>query len=165
MSKVAYEDRYAQIRQMAKTNRSICYWRNNLSIKDFKEEKDRYVFEDTGNYNGLEVWMRISVKKRYVRRLFKRKRKGVIEFWGNLKHMGIMVRLRTKKFPRIHTGSEGWLTYEFSMDGTTDGLIFIDDKALKRCRKEAEPERIQRTKKARKKEDYFDEEIYEKEAC
>ena len=40
MSKVAYEDRYAQIRQMAKTNRSICYWRNNLSIKDFKEEKE-----------------------------------------------------------------------------------------------------------------------------
>ncbi len=163
MSKVKYEDRFAQIRQIANSKRAVCYWRNNLSLNDFIKDGSWYVFEDTGSYNGLNVWMRITVKRDSIKRLFQRKHKGVIEFWGDSGHMGIMVRMRTRKFPKIHKGSEGWLTYEFSMDGTADGLVYIGKKTVA---KHTEKSGLRKHQKINKNtEELFDERIYQKEAC
>ena len=123
------------------------------------------MLEDEGSYNGLYVWMRITVKEGSVKRVFERIHKGVIEFWGKPEHMGIMIRIRISKFPRIHKGSEGWLTYEFGMEGTTNGLSYIDNEAMNRRKEENGLEKIRKNKKLSSKEGYYDEEIYKKKAC
>ncbi len=77
MAEVRYQDRYAQVRQLNIHNRSVCYWRNNLSIRDFWEERGWYVNEDEGSYNGLSVKMRIAVKKERIKSVFRRKEKSL----------------------------------------------------------------------------------------
>lgn len=160
MSKVKYEDRYAEVRQIAKANRAVCYWRNNLSIKDFIRVGEWYVLEDSGEYKGLRVWMRIMVREDSLERMFKRNRKGIIEFWGKPGHMGIMVRLRTRFFPGIHRGSEGWLIYEYGMDGSTEELSFVGTRKIAKRREE-----IIRDRLIKNKECEYNDKSYEKEAC
>ncbi len=58
MAEVRYQDRYAQVRQLNIHNRSVCYWRNNLSIRDFWEERGWYVNEDEGR---LAVFLCLSI--------------------------------------------------------------------------------------------------------
>ena len=72
--------------------------------------------------------------------------------------MGIMVRMRTKNFPKVHRGSEGWLTYEFGMDGTKEGLSFRNEEGM-------EGHKSLKTIKPIHKEDFYNEKLYHKEAC
>ena len=160
MPRVKYSDRFAQIRQISPKNRAVCYWRNNLSLADFTKENGWYVLEDSGSYNGLRVWMRIMVKNDSVPRLFQRKRKGIIEFWGSACHLGIMVRLKTGNFPKTHKGSEGWLRYEYRMEGTIDGLSYINGEKMEKRREEIREDRLKESKEC---EDY--EKSFDKKAC
>ncbi len=143
MAEVRYQDRYAQVRQLNIHNRSVCYWRNNLSIGDFREEGGWYVYEDEGSYSGLSVWMRIAVRKDRLKGVFRRREKGLVEFWGAPKHLGIRIRMKSELFPRKCCGSTDSLKYEFEMSGTIRGLSYVNDsrqlkgrRMRQGCRKE-----------------------------
>ena len=127
MVETKYMDRYAQIKQLNIHNRSVCYWRNNLSLKDFREDGDWYIFEDEGSYNGLSVRMHISVKKEHFKKVFRRREKSLAELWGSPKHMGIRLRMKKDLFPRRCCGSTESMTYEFEMSGTVKGLSFVNE--------------------------------------
>ena len=160
MAKVRYSDRYAEIRQISPRNRAVCYWRNNLSLADFIKEDGWYVLEDSGSYKGLRVKIKIMVKSGSVGRLFQRKKKGIIEFWGNACHMGIMVRLKSSIFPKTHRGSEGWLKYEYSMEGTIDGLSYVNAEKIEERKEKILMDRIKKGKES----DIYGK-PFEKEAC
>ena len=127
MAETRYRDRYAQVRQINIHNRSVCYWRNNLSIRDFREERGWYVYEDEGSYNGLSVKMRVAVRKERIKSVFRRKEKSQVEFWGSPNHMGIRVRMKTDLFPRKCCGATESLEYEFEMTGTIKGLSYVNE--------------------------------------
>jgi len=160
MARVKYSDRFAEIRQISPRNRAVCYWRNNLSLADFTREDNWYVLEDSGSYNGLKVRIRIMVKSGSMGRLFQRKKKGIIEFWGSAYHMGIMVRMKARNFPRVHRGSEGWLKYEFGMEGTIDGLSYVNAEKIEERKEKILMDRIKKSKES----DIY-EKTFEKEAC
>ena len=127
MAETRYRDRYAQIRQMNIHNRSVCYWRNNLSISDFREEGEWYIYEDEGSYNGLSVRMRIAIRRERIKGVFRRREKGQAEFWGSPNHMGIRVRMKTDLFPRKCCGATESIEYEFEMTGTIKGLAYVNE--------------------------------------
>ena len=144
-----YQDRYAQVRQISPHNRSVCYWRNNLSVKDFRKEGGILVLEDSGSYSGLNVSLSVRVEEGKLKKLFRMNKKGEIEFWGSPKHLGIMVRMKTDLFPKTCKGSADGFEYEFSMEGTVKGLSFMGQEAMDRRRN-----RIQESvKKGRKNRD------------
>ena len=130
-----YQDRYAEVRQISPHNRAVCFWRNNLSVKDFSKEGNCIIFDDYGTYNGLNVSLSVRVEEVKLKKLFRIKRKGEIEFWGSQNHMGIMVRMKTDLFPKTCKGSAEGYEYEFSMDGTIKGLSFVGQEAVDRRRK------------------------------
>ena len=135
MAETRYRDRYAQIRQIHVHNRSVCYWRNNLSSGDFRKERGWYVYEDEGSYNGLSVKMKISVKTEDFKKIFRRKMKGPVELQGSPNHMGIRIRMKTDLFPRKCSGTTGAVKYEFEMTGTIRGLSFVNGEPGKRERR------------------------------
>lgn len=132
MAEIRYRDRYAQIRQINIHNRSVFYWRNNLSIGEFREERGWYIYEDEGSYNGLYVKMRISVRKELIKNVFRRKEKSQVEFWGSQNHMGICIRMKADLFPRKCCGGTENLKYEFEMAGTIKGLSYINEHFQKK---------------------------------
>ncbi len=153
MAEVRYQDRYAQVRQLNIHNRSVCYWRNNLSIGDFREEGEWYVYEDEGSYNGLFVRMRIAVKKEHIKCIFRRKEKSLVEFWGSPGHMGIRVRMKSDLFPRKCRGSTASLEYEFEMSGTIRGLSYVNENIQhkgRRTRKRNRTNKAERSHRFRK---------------
>ncbi len=135
MAETRYRDRYAQIRQIHVHNRSVCYWRNNLSSGDFRRERGWYVFEDEGSYNGLSVKMKISVKTEDFKKIFRRKMKGLVVLQGSPNHLGIRIRIKKDLFPRKCSGTTGAVKYEFEMSGTIRGLSFVNNELGKRERR------------------------------
>ena len=133
-----YSDRYAQIRQLNVHNRSVCYWRNNLTVKDFREESGWYVYEDEGSYNGLNAYLRIEIRKECIKKVFRRKEKCLVKLWGSPKHMGICIRMKTDLFPKKCCGETDWLKYEFEMSGTIRGLSYVNENVRKKRRRKTE---------------------------
>ena len=121
---VMYQDRYAVICQFNPHNRSICYWRNNLSVKDFRKEGDKLILEDSGSFSGLDVELKVCVDEKRFRSLFHEKMMGEIAFRGCPEHMGIMVRMRKDYFPRTCKGMGEGFEYEFSMEGSVKDLAY-----------------------------------------
>ena len=148
MAEVRYQDRYAQVRQLNIHNRSVCYWRNNLSIRDFREEGEWYVYEDEGSYNGLFVRMRIAVRKEHIKRVFRGKEKSLVEFWGSPSHMGIRVRMKSELFPRKCRGSTALLEYEFEMFGTIRGLSYVNKNIQHKGRRSREGNRTNKAERS-----------------
>ena len=133
-----YSDRYAQIRQLNVHNRSVCYWRNNLTIKYFKEERGWYVYEDEGSYNGLNTHLRVEIRKECMKRAFRRKEKCLVRLWGSPNHMGICIRMKADLFPKKCCGETDCLKYEFEMNGTIRGLSYVNESAGKKGRRKTE---------------------------
>ena len=152
MAEMRYRDRYAQVRQTSPHNRSVCYWRNNLSVKDFRKEGDFLILDDSGTYNGLNVSLSIRVEEAKLKKMFRKKIKGEIEFWGSPNHMGIMVRMKTDLFSKTCKGSAEGYEYKFRMDGTVRGLSFIGleeiDRRRKKIQESVKKERKNRDEKA-----------------
>ena len=133
-----YSDRFAQIRQLNVHNRSVCYWRNNLTGEDFSEEGGWYVYEDEGSYNGLNAHLRIGIRKECMKKVFRRKEKCLVRLWGSPKHMGICVRMKTDLFPRKCRGETDCLKYEFEMSGTIRGLSYVNESTGRKGRRKTE---------------------------
>ncbi len=128
-----YQDRYAEVRRIHARNRSVCYWRNNLSVNDFQHRKgEGYVFEDTGSYCGLTVWMRIMVKEDGFRPLLHGDWNEPVMLRGSVRHLGIRLRMKTDIFPREIRGAARYMEYAFRMEGTLKGLSFRDEEAERR---------------------------------
>ena len=121
---VMFQDRYAVICQINPHNRSICYWRNNLSDKDFRKVGDKLIFEDSGSYSGLDVELKVCIDEKRFRSLFHEKKKVEITFRGSPEHMGIMVRMRNSFFPGTCKGTGAGFEYEFKMGGTAGDLSY-----------------------------------------
>ena len=159
---VMFQDRYAVICQINPHNRSICYWRNNLSVKDFRKEGNRLIFEDSGSCSGLDVELKVCIDEKRFRSLFHEKMKTEIAFRGSPEHFGIMVRMRTAFFPRTCKGTGDGFTYEFSMGGTYKELSYKNHSI---AGKRAGKRHIRGAEKIGSvKEMIRNEEIFEKEA-
>ncbi|MBQ7725050.1 MAG: hypothetical protein IJT63_05500 [Lachnospiraceae bacterium] len=158
---VMFQDRYAVICQINPHNRSICYWRNNLSEKDFRREGDRLIFEDSGSYSGLDVELRVCVEKDHFKMIFHDQRQGEVTFHGHPEHFGIMIRMRTDIFPKVCRGSGNGFQYEFSMGGTDKGLSYknrSNSGKRDRRREYKGAEKIENIKEMMKNENKFEKE-------
>ena len=134
MAKRNYENYYAQLRGRFPRKSSVCFWRNNLSLKDFKNTEDgKLVFEDVGEYKGLHVWMRMEIREGEMESIFHGERQAPVRFIGNPKHMGISVRMNRKAFPGELNGETNGIVYAFRMEGTYRELSFVEEKKRGEC--------------------------------